>query len=124
MPQEEKKMKSLIFPSFAAGRGAVGLLIVRVVVGAALVQHGWPKIQKPIGWMGSESPVPRILQAAAALSDLRGWLVDRAGGGRCGAGAARLAEDPEADWVDGFGIAGARHPSSRRGIIRSARLAC
>ena len=34
--------------------------------------HGWPKIQKPFGWMGPD--VPGFLQALAALSEFGGGL--------------------------------------------------
>lgn len=54
------------------GRGAVGLLIVRVVAGLAFVQHGWPKFQHAFNWMGPESSMPGILQALAACSEFLG----------------------------------------------------
>jgi putative oxidoreductase len=66
-----------IFPPFLSGKAAVGLLAVRLVVGAAFVLHGWPKIQSPggpTGWMGPDAPVPGFLQAAAAFSEFGGGL--------------------------------------------------
>ena len=63
-----------IFPDFVRGRGAIGLLLLRLAVGAALVLHGWFKINSPggmTGWMGP-APVPGPLQAAAALSEFLG----------------------------------------------------
>ncbi len=67
------------FPPFVGGRGAVGLLMVRVVSGAAFVLHGWSKIQDPFGWMGPEAPVPGFLQALAAVSEFGGGLAWIAG---------------------------------------------
>ena len=37
-------MLQSVYPTFVRGRGAVGLLILRLVVGAAFVLHGWYKI--------------------------------------------------------------------------------
>jgi putative oxidoreductase len=54
--------------------GSVGLLVLRLVVGAAFLFHGWPKIQNPLGGMGLESPVPGILLALAALAEFGGGL--------------------------------------------------
>lgn len=64
-----------VYPAFVRGRGAVGLLILRLVVGAAFVLHGWGKIGSPGGmtaWMPAGAPVPGFLQAAAALSEFGG----------------------------------------------------
>ena len=63
-----------IFPEFVGGRGALGLLILRLAVGAAFIFHGWYKIESAgglTGWMG-DAPVPGVLQAAAALSEFGG----------------------------------------------------
>jgi putative oxidoreductase len=54
--------------------GAVGLLVLRLVVGSALMLHGWPKIQNPFAWMGLDAPVSGFLQALAALSEFGGGL--------------------------------------------------
>ena len=54
--------------------GSVGLLLLRLVVGAAFLFHGWPKIQNPMGWMGPEAPMPGILLALAALAEFGGGL--------------------------------------------------
>lgn len=63
------------FYTDTAGRlGSVGLFLLRLVVGAAFVFHGWSKIQNPWGWMGPESPVPGILLALAALAEFGGGL--------------------------------------------------
>jgi putative oxidoreductase len=69
-------MRKLLYPSEIGGRGAVGLLLLRVVMGAAFLFHGWPKIQNPLHWMDAMggSGVPGALQAAAALSEFGGGL--------------------------------------------------
>jgi putative oxidoreductase len=54
--------------------GAVGLLGLRLVMGAAFLIHGWTKIQNPFDWMGPNSPMPEILQSLAALSEFGGGL--------------------------------------------------
>jgi len=63
-----------LFGNFVSGPGAVGLLILRIIAGAAMMQHGWGKIQSPFGWMGPGAPVPGFLQALAALSEFGGGL--------------------------------------------------
>ena len=60
--------------NYVGGRGALGLLLVRLIFGAGLMQHGWGKIQHPFSWMGPASPVPGLLQALAALSEFGGGL--------------------------------------------------
>jgi putative oxidoreductase len=63
-----------LFGDFVGGRAALGLLILRLIAGAALMFHGWGKIQHPFSWMGPEAPVPGIFQALAALSEFGGGL--------------------------------------------------
>jgi putative oxidoreductase len=68
-------MVRFLFPGFPAGRLGFGLLALRLVVGAAFLFHGWPKIQNPLGWMDrpeAPSGMPGVLQAAAALSEFGG----------------------------------------------------
>lgn len=48
------------------------LLLTRIVVGYAFILHGWGKIQTPFTWMGTESGVPGIFQALAAVSEFGG----------------------------------------------------
>lgn len=62
------------YPAFVAMPGAVGLVVLRLVVGSALMLHGWPKMQSPFAWMGLDAPVPGFLQALAALSEFGGGL--------------------------------------------------
>lgn len=67
-------MKNFLYRSFVGGVAAWGLLLLRLVVGAALMLHGWGKIQNPFGWMGPDAPVPGVLQSLAALSEFGGGL--------------------------------------------------
>ena len=62
------------FPAFLGGRGAVGLLVLRLVAGTAMMFHGWPKVQHATSWMGQGAPVPGVLQALAALAEFGGGL--------------------------------------------------
>ena len=64
---------SILYAPWVTGRAAAGLLVLRLIVGAALVQHGWTKIQKPFNWMPGSS-MPGFLQALAALSEFGGGL--------------------------------------------------
>ena len=66
-----------IFGSFVRGRGAAGLLIVRLVFGLGIMLHGWQKIQSdggPFAWMGPKSPVPGFFQGLATLAEFGGGL--------------------------------------------------
>jgi putative oxidoreductase len=67
-------MVDKIFGEFVGGRAAWGLLVVRVVFGLGIAQHGWGKIQHPFNWMGPDAPVPGFLQALAALSEFGGGI--------------------------------------------------
>lgn len=71
-------MKKLVFSNTALGLSAkqvsLGLLVLRIVFGIAMMTHGWGKIQSPMNWMGPDAPVPGILQALAALSEFGGGL--------------------------------------------------
>jgi putative oxidoreductase len=65
-----------VYPEFARGRAAVGLLLVRLSVGAAFLFHGWYKISAgATSWMPSGAPVPGFLQAAAAFTEFGGGLL-------------------------------------------------
>lgn len=67
-----------LVPPVVEGRGAVGLLLLRLVSGAAFLAHGWGKIQAPFSWMGPDAPVPGIFQALAAVAEFfgggLGWI--------------------------------------------------
>ncbi len=59
---------------YIGGAGSLGLLVLRLAVGAAFLFHGWGKIQNPMGWMGPDSPFPNYLQAAAAIAEFGGGV--------------------------------------------------
>ncbi len=61
-----------IFGSFVGGRIGLGLVLMRVVAGLAMAVHGWPKIQDPMGWAGTQ--FPQFLQALAAVSEFVGGI--------------------------------------------------
>ena len=66
-----------IFANDVRGRGAAGLLIVRLVFGLGIMLHGWQKIQSPggpFGWMGPQAPVPGFLQGVSTLAEFGGGL--------------------------------------------------
>ena len=65
-------MRRFLYPDRFSASESVGLLAVRLVMGAALMFHGWPKIQQPMGWMGPEATMPGVLQAAAAVAEFVG----------------------------------------------------
>ena len=66
-----------IFGNFVPGRGAAGLLIVRLVFGLGIMLHGWQKIQSPggpFGWMPPDAHVPALFQGLATLAEFGGGL--------------------------------------------------
>ena len=70
-------MSPLIAPA-PAWATSTGLLLVRLVVGAAFVMHGLPKIQNAFGWMnamGADNAPPGILQATAAVIEVGGGIL-------------------------------------------------
>ena len=66
-------MRPLLYCDTVGNLSSVGLLVLRLVVGAAFILHGWPKIQNPMTWMGPEA-MPGILQALAALAEFGGGI--------------------------------------------------
>lgn len=58
------------------GGPSFGLLVLRLVVGAAFILHGWPKIQNPTGWMSAMGPraAHPLLQAASAIAEFGGGI--------------------------------------------------
>jgi putative oxidoreductase len=52
---------------------SIGLLFLRLIMGAAFVLHGMDKIAAPFTWMQG-APVPAFLQAAAAVSEYFGGM--------------------------------------------------
>ena len=65
-----------IFGRYVGGRGAVGLLIVRLVFGAGIMLHGWQKLHMPgapFQWMGETGP-PAFLQGLSVLAEFGGGI--------------------------------------------------
>ncbi len=52
------------------------LFLIRLIVGAAFVFHGWGKIQSPFGWVPVEAPIsiPGFFQFLAAISEFGGGI--------------------------------------------------
>lgn len=72
-------MRKWLYTDSVGRLDSVGFLLLRLVMGAAFVLHGWPKIQEPFGWMGAEAAMPGILQALAALAEFGGGFALIAG---------------------------------------------
>ncbi|QDU82970.1 Inner membrane protein YqjF [Planctomycetes bacterium Pla163] len=71
-------MKKLLAARSYTTPTEVALLLVRVVGGLAMVLHGWPKIQDPMGWMGPDAFAPGFMLALAAVAEFGGgiaWIV-------------------------------------------------
>ena len=68
------KIKQLFQVSLHPTFASVTILILRLVVGWAFIQHGWGKIQTPFNWMPAEAPVPGFLQFLAAFSEFGGGI--------------------------------------------------
>src|SRR5262245_47692948 len=61
------------YPPFFGGRVGMGLLAIRIVLGAAMVLHGWQKIGNPFHWMDKMgSAPPAFLQGLAVLAEVGG----------------------------------------------------
>ena len=72
-------IKRFFYGPFVGGRGATGLLVLRVLAGLALMVHGFPKIQHPTNWMGPSAPIPGFLQFLGAFSEFVGGMALVAG---------------------------------------------
>lgn len=68
------KLKSFMQVQSYSDLQAAALVIIRIIVGVAMILHGWGKIQNPLGWMGPDAAVPGILQFLAALSEFGGGI--------------------------------------------------
>jgi putative oxidoreductase len=67
-------MKRIFYHVSSDWLASVGLLALRLAVGAAFVLHGWPKIQAPMNWMGPDATMPGWLLALAAISEFGGGI--------------------------------------------------
>lgn len=65
-----------LFPEFRGGPAAVGLFLVRLVMGAAFILHGWPKLQNPTGWMQAFGlpAAPAAFQVLAVVAEVGGGI--------------------------------------------------
>src|SRR6185312_4625013 len=52
----------------------VALLLLRLIVGAAFLKHGWTKIQNPLHWMGPNAPIPAPFLFLASVAEFGGGL--------------------------------------------------
>lgn len=69
-------MKKLLAPKPLPGAGSFGMLVLRALVGVALVLHGWDKVQDPTGWdQGGTGFAPWMLAFAAFGEFLGGALL-------------------------------------------------
>jgi putative oxidoreductase len=69
-------LKRLFQPVPQPTLASAALLVLRLIVGAAFVFHGWGKIQTPFGWNPPESPIsiPVFFQFLAAISEFGGGI--------------------------------------------------
>lgn len=68
------RLISILFPAAPSTRASVGLLVLRVLAGGAMMSHGWRKIQNPFGWMSGPDAAPAVFQALAAIAEFFGGL--------------------------------------------------
>lgn len=68
----EPLMRRFLFPDTSSLTASLGLLILRLVTGGAMVLHGWPKMQSPTTWMGPD--MPGYLRFLAAFAEFGGGL--------------------------------------------------
>ncbi|CAN5685658.1 hypothetical protein BH11ARM2_BH11ARM2_09650 [soil metagenome] len=65
------------FPLFGStvdgAMGSLGLLVIRLVFGFGILEHGLQKIQNPFHW-GDKAGLPPLLQFLATLSEFGGGL--------------------------------------------------
>ncbi|MBN9660244.1 MAG: DoxX family membrane protein [Acidobacteria bacterium] len=82
-------MQRLLYPPFLAGRAGVGLLLLRLIVGAAFLFHGGGKASD-VAAFAAEFQIPVPLAAMAAYTQLAGAVLLMLGLA-APAGAAALA---------------------------------
>ena len=73
-----------IFGNFVAGRGAVGLLVFRLLFGLGMTLHGYQKLHSPGGAFGWADPglhfsIPPFMQGLATLAEFGGGLATMLG---------------------------------------------
>ena len=65
-------MKNMLCCEIIKGKGAVALLLLRLVSGYAFILHGWPKFLHATIWAGDSFPA--WLQALAAFAEFAGGM--------------------------------------------------
>jgi putative oxidoreductase len=65
-------MRRLLYPDWHNPGTSAGLLILRLVMGAAFVIHGWGKIRTPFSWAGEN--FPGYFQLLAAVAEFGGGI--------------------------------------------------
>ena len=67
-------MRDYFHPKNYSNSISAALLVIRVIMGLAMVLHGSGKIQHPFSWMPVEAGIPAIFQFLAAISEFVGGL--------------------------------------------------
>jgi putative oxidoreductase len=70
-------VKRWLYPYSPTGAASLGLLALRIVVGAAFIIHGWAKIEHPTNWqefLNMPNPDPAPLQVLAMLAEFGGGI--------------------------------------------------
>jgi putative oxidoreductase len=69
------RLRAILLPEIPSHRASLGLLVLRLVAGGAMMSHGWGKIQNPFHWMDkAASPAPAVFQLLAAIAEFFGGL--------------------------------------------------
>jgi len=64
---------------YVQGRAALGIALLRVLVGVAFMFHGYPKIVSPTDWMGPDGFLSPGMQALVAVVEFVGGIMLIAG---------------------------------------------
>lgn len=71
------KLKACFTLPAVSNKASIALLIIRIIAGVAMIQHGWGKMHQPFSWMPL-SPIPGFFQFLAAFSEFGGgiaWII-------------------------------------------------
>ena len=68
------RLKRILQPVTQPVFASAALLLLRLIVGAAFVLHGWVKVQHPFEWMGPEAFAPGFFQFLAAITKFGGGI--------------------------------------------------
>lgn len=60
------------FDNSVGPKGSLGLFLLRLVAGAGMMMHGWPKLAHASSWMGADSWAPGWLQLMAVACEVGG----------------------------------------------------